>query len=524
MKLVIVHYHYRPGGIRRVIELAAPHILRAFGDSLTDLLLTGGEAPDRKWREDFQAACAPATVGYFIEPAFGYFSEQRRAPAKLRESLRRGLERLLDGARAEDTLVWAHNLGLARNLLLTGELTRACEERRVPLLAHHHDWWFDNRWQRWPEARRAGFDTLNQIARVVFGSPRVRHLTINHADNAILKRHQRGRTHWLPNLAEPAPPPPAPRAAYAREWLRHRLDHGAPVWLLPCRLLRRKNVAEALLLTRWLRSHAWLVTTGGVSSADERAYFEKLDAAARAHHWRLRLGVLAGDETRKPSVGELLAASEAVMLTSIQEGFGLPYLEATAAGRPLLARSLPNIAPDLKKFGFRFPQYYQDILVNTELFDWNAERARQRRLFRVWLQGLPAAARKLAGEPQLLSTAGQLGAVPFSRLTLTAQIEVLARPTGVSWEACAPLNPFLKPWRERAESGRLGVAAWPERAAAWLSGEHYGRSFLHAYEESAVASNGNRRLAAVAQHCQTDFIRHKLQPEFLYPLLWGCDS
>jgi hypothetical protein len=62
-------------------------------------------------------------------------------------------------------------------------------------------------------------------------------------------------------------------------------------------------------------------------------------------------------------VPELLAASEAVLLTSIQEGFGLPYVEAAAAGRPLIARHLPNIAPDLHKFGFRLPQAYDEILV-----------------------------------------------------------------------------------------------------------------------------------------------------------------
>ena len=103
------------------------------------------------------------------------------------------------------------------------------------------------------------------------------------------------------------------------------------MWLLPCRLLRRKNIAEALLLTRWLRPEAWLVTTGGVSSAEEQAYADGLAAAAQTHGWRLRLGILHGDESQKPSVPELLAASEAVLLTSLQEGFGLPYLEAAAA-------------------------------------------------------------------------------------------------------------------------------------------------------------------------------------------------
>jgi hypothetical protein len=299
--------------------------------------------------------------------------------------------------------------------------------------------------------------------------------------------------------------------------LHHQLGHDAPVWLLPCRLLRRKNVAEALLLTRWLRPEAWLVTTGGSSSVEEHAYFEKLNAAAHTHHWRLRLGVLAGDETRKPTVAELLAASEAVLLTSIQEGFGLPYLEAAAARRPLIARALPNIAPDLARFGFRFPQYYDEILVDTDLFDGEAERARQTQLFRAWLSGLPPSARRLAGKPAMLAVKRQPAAMPFSRLTLSAQLEVLAQPIARSWEACGKLNPFLETWRERAGAGRLGISPWPRRAGRWLSGENYGHSFRRVYD-AAVRGDG-RPVPAAA--CQEDFIRHKLKAKFLYPLLWS---
>jgi glycosyltransferase involved in cell wall biosynthesis len=198
-------------------------------------------------------------------------------------------------------------------------------------------------------------------------------------------------------------------------------------------LLRRKNIAEALLLTRWLRPEAWLVSTGGVSSADEQAYAWKLKTAARRHHWPLQLGVLGGGEWKKPSVAELLAASECVLLTSIQEGFGLPYLEAAAAGRPLIARALPNIAPDLERFGFDFPQYYREVQVPPELFDWDAEVRRQKKVFRAWKHNLPPACRSLAVEPALLRRARTPGPVAFSRLTLTAQLEVLAQPARKSW-------------------------------------------------------------------------------------------
>jgi glycosyltransferase involved in cell wall biosynthesis len=517
LKLLIVHYHLRPGGVRRVVELATPHIVRAFGGVSCTVTLAIGEAPDQKWRKLFEQICAATPVAYFVEPGFGYVSEQSLAPAALRRSIREALDHLLGAAAADDTVVWAHNLGLARNLILTQELTRICEARGLPLLAHHHDWWFDNRWPRWPEARRIGFRSLGAVAKAVFGSTHARHIEINHADAAILKRYFPRRVTWLPNLSEPTPPPPRTRTLAAHKWLSHQLGHVGPVWLLPCRLVRRKNVAEALLLTRWLRPEAWLVTTGGSSSLEEHAYFEKLNAAARAHHWRLRLSVLAGDESGKPSVAELLAASEAVLLTSIQEGFGLPYLEAAATRRPLIARMLPNIAPDLARFGFRFPQHYEEILVKTDLFDWKAERARQTQLFRAWLSGLPHSVRRLADKPSVLAAKRQPKAVPFSRLTLTAQLEVLAQPVADSWKVCVKLNPFLETWRRRAAADRLQISPWPRSAGRWLSGENYGRSF-HRVCYTALRDDG-KPLAAVA--CQEDFIRHKLKAEFLYPLLWS---
>ena len=137
---------------------------------------------------------------------------------------------------------------------------------------------------------------------------------------------------------------------------------------------------------------------------------------------------MQGDESKKPTVPELLAASETVLLTSLQEGFGLPYLEAAAARRPLIARHLPNIAPDLAKFGFRFPQSYREVQVDPSLFDWRGERERQARLFAEWKSLMPRAASQLAGEPAVLAAGKEPCPVPFSRLTLTAQLEVLAQP------------------------------------------------------------------------------------------------
>lgn len=521
MKLAIVHNHFRPGGVRRIIELAAPHLAATLRPRVSDVIVMSGEAPDAAWAREFETRLTPVAVHCRWHPALRYLAEQRAAPDVIVRQLRRFLANILCGFEAGNGIVWAHNQGLGRNLLLTRELVLACAARGVPLVFHHHDWWFDNRWQRWKEMRRTGFRTLTQAAKTLFVTePHVRHLAINQADAAVLQHHFPRQSGWLPNLIEPMPPPSATSVDRTRRWLREQLGATAPVWLLPCRLLRRKNIAEALLLTRWLRPEAWLVTTGGVTSPDEQQYSERLADAARQHGWRLQLSALGNREHAKPSLPDLFAASEAILMTSIQEGFGLPYLEAAVARRPLIARSLSNIAPDLARFGFRFPQAYSDLMIPTVLFDWPTERRRQQRLLTKWRNSLPASCRRMAGTPVLLAQKDPAQAVPFSRLTLTAQLQVLMRPVDESWMLCSSLNPFLHHWRRLAGVKALRVSPWPVQASEWLSGHAYALRFKKLVRmQPVIPASAKASLAA-----QEEFVRRTLCANNLYPLVWDPES
>lgn len=523
MQLVIVHYHLRPGGIRRVIERATPHLVRAFtgGRALDRVVLACGEAGDREWLDGFCRRLAPVPVECVVDWALRYCSEQRRAPGRIAAEIRLVLGGILRGAAERPVVVWAHNLGVGRNPLLGRELARLCLAPGISLVAHHHDWWFENRWSRWPEMRRCGVGSLTAAAAAVFPTvPGIRHVAINEADAGLLRRRLgRAAVGWLPNPSEGVRPGPAGVRA-VRRWIRARVEDDGPLWVMPCRLLRRKNIGEALLLTRWLRPEAWLITTGGVSSADEGAYARRLAGEARRRGWRLRLGVLEGRGSGRWTVEDLLAAGEAVLLTSLQEGFGLAYLEAAVAGRPLIARRLPTVAPDLARFGFRFPQSYAELLIDPALFDWDSEAERQRRLFAAWKTGLPRECRAWAGLPPLLEGNGGPRPVPFGRLTLSAQMEVLAQPAERSWDRCVPWNPFLRVWRRRAGRGALQRTPWPTAAGRWLSGPAYGRRFARLVNSGprGAPSAGSGRLV------QADFLRGRLGSEHLYPLLWRPET
>lgn len=516
MLLVVLHHHFRPGGVRRVIDLATPQLV-AFSDGLFDgVLLAGGEEPDPLWFADFKERLPGVPVSVFVKPEFGYVSEMSRS-GNYAMRLRGAVFDLVKHCAENEGLIWAHNLGLGRNLRLARELSHYCHLAGMPLILHHHDWWFENRWHHYSAFRESGFRSLTSIAQAILpNSWAIRFALINRADTRLMAKHFGKRAAWLPNPAERNNPPPIERVQAARNWLTQQLDDSAPVWLMPCRLLRRKNIAEALLLARWLRPEAWLVTTGGVSSAEEDGYAKSLAAAANTNGWRLRLGLLEGDLQSNPTVDELIAASEAVLLTSVQEGFGLAYLEATAAQRPLIARKLPNVGPDLERFGFKFPYYYKDILIDPALFNWDAEYARQKQLYSYWKRHLPKPASRLMCKPSLLTSGPRPHPVPFSRLTFEAQLEVLTVPPSQSWEKCAPLNPFLLQWRKLASSGQLKPAEWPARADDLLGGKAYAAAFLDLLQ---LLPPRNLK-ATTSADAQRDFLRTRLCSENLYPILW----
>ena len=515
--LVVVHYHLRPGGVRRIIELALPHIASTAPIPVESITLACGEMPDAAWCEDLERALRGTQLRFLCESSFRYLSQQRLPPEVIRRRIRSALEGLTKKVPPSETLIWAQNLGLARNLILSDELAAFSARHGLSLLSHHHDLWFENRWTRWSEMRACGFRSLSSVARASFAAgARVCHITINRLDNAVLSKHLGSRAKCLPNLAQRDEAPSRTRIRAARDWLKSQLGDDAPVWVFPTRFLRRKNLAEAVLLTRWLRPEGWFVTTAGVSSREERDYARRLEAVSHREKWRVRFRLLAEANGPAPSIGDLAAASEAMMLTSAQEGFGLPYLEAAAFGKPLIARHLPNVIPDLLELGFSFPHLYEDILIAPSLLDLKSERARQQKLWRDWKLAMPSICRRLAGRPTLLDLPNG-EPIPFSRLTLSGQLQVLAIAPEESWTACREGNPFLQQWRTLAKAGRLEAMRWPKRAEAVIGGGAYAAKFWR-----AVAGISSRPLGARAvERAQRDSIAQRLGTNFLYPILFG---
>jgi len=484
-----------------VIETGLPALVKALRFSRV-LILTGEDAPD-DWTLRLARGLPKTEIKVHAEPAFGYLSELRASPTSLRRRIAKTLSEVIPAEPGNTTLIWHHNPALGRNLLVNEGLISFIRRTGVRLIAHHHDFWVENRWTRWAEMRGAGFPSLSRVAEVTFFSgTSAAHATISQRDRSMLSAAL-PTTGWLPNPVKSQKLPMSP----ARKWLTKWLGDEAPVWILPTRLLRRKNVGEAILLTRWFRPDGWMIAAGGPSSKAEESYTRRVADAARRGNWRVRFD-MRGQPGKTPPIHDLMRCAEAVLLTSIQEGFGLALIEAAAFQKPLIARRLANIHPDLASIGITFPHLYDDVMIPCGLIDLPAERDRQRRIFRDWRAALPRSVQRLASVPQILQNPSDT--VPFSRLTLAAQLEVLAIPPEESLAACRPSNPG---W-EQVENRQLIPMRFSARAARFLSPEAAAKRFA-----TLASLPGQEIQKSAARQCQSDLIRESLNGDTYFPLL-----
>jgi len=394
---------------------------------------------------------------------------------------------------------------VGRNPALTSAFAAGCGARNVRLFCHHHDFFFHNRWGHWPAWQAAGAQSFREAWQAIFPpGKQIWHRVACPADAQWLARHfehERGNFSW------PTPIAPSSHGTCARSWLRNKLRSDAPVWLMPCRLLRRKNCAEGILLARLLRPEAAIVITGGASSAAEVSYAQALQTAGHELGWPVHFGVLSDPEAEKPSVESLMEASEAILLPSLFESVGLPTYEAARLGKAVIARhaAMPH-GPPASAIA------YAEVLVPREVFDWHAERLRQQRSFVSWKARLPADAEALMNEPPWWENGA---GVPFSRLSLEGQLEILRKTPSELQSALTAANPWLSSaWSRIVEINKAPAPSLPDS----MTLEYCARLLEADFRAS------QRPVTCAAVRSGADF---RADERFVsinqYPLLWSAD-
>lgn len=287
------------------------------------------------------------------------FSNAVRPPAVTRRirELQAHLKSELDAfVRAFDLelLLVQNALAIPLNIPLGLALTEYIAETGFPVLAHHHDFF----WERPRFLVNCVWDYLNTAFPPHL--PSIRHVVINSSAANQLSLRTGISSMLIPNVMD-FEHPPAPPDEYAHT-LRADLAVGVDQVLVlqPTRVVARKGIEHAVELVKRLGLDARLVISH--SATDEgNGYVQHLRTFAgllgmNVNFESVIISATRGrtDDGRKMyALADVYQHADLVTYPSTIEGFGNAFLEAIYYRRPLVVNNYSIFATDIQPKGFR---------------------------------------------------------------------------------------------------------------------------------------------------------------------------
>jgi glycosyltransferase involved in cell wall biosynthesis len=338
VRLAILHYHLRPGGVTTVIRNA-------------------------------QRALA-GICDVTVLADFGYNERAARSRAEFLADASRLTNQLRKCLQNVDVL-HTHNLGLGKHPRLTYAVKLLACRSRIKIINQVHDFPEDNRPAQLRALRCCTGRPDDDFWREMwyYDLPNVVWATLTTHDAAKLA--DRGIPSWkihvLPNPVDDEffSRPPLPRveleelkkalAAYARKH-HFPFDHRKRILLSPMKVMVRKNNEEAVELVSRLEKYQ-LVISLDASSAIDRAYSEQLKKRIR----RERLPVVIGFGAELDNPLPLFHLAHAILTTSKVEGFGYTFVEGWLCGKPVIGRDIPEVTQDFVAAGMKLDHLYREL-------------------------------------------------------------------------------------------------------------------------------------------------------------------
>lgn len=333
MRIAILHYHLRPGGVTRVIQNA----LKALENSSLQFIVLSGEA---------SSPTMPVPNSVIVE-ALEYTQPSKTYPSA-REVLKELQQKAGDVLGALPDVWHIHNHALGKNLILP-ELSLLLAQEGQSVLLQLHDFAEDGRPENY-KFLREHFGNAQQLGTRLY--PQGRHIhyaLLNYRDLRFLQTAgvQQEQLHYLPNAIE--------TENLSCDDLPHEQKLLDKLYLYPGRAIRRKNIGEFLLWSALAEKDDLFAVTRAPQNPLAKPIYEQWVAFAQS----LSLPVTFNFADQWPGdFYALLTAARALVTTSVAEGFGLAFLEPWLANRPLFGRKLPEVTEGIEKAGVNLASLY----------------------------------------------------------------------------------------------------------------------------------------------------------------------
>ncbi len=348
-RLVIFHYHLLPGGVTSVIAKGIKGILITPAKTgLKNITVVSGGDPIgeedfRRFMEEHRGAAKKRgiTLEYKTLREIGYASadhntwEEAEAAVQLADQLKNLFP---------DSIWWIHNYHIGKNPLFTqAVLLTARDSRDQRLLLQIHDFPENGRFANWTLLKE-------RIPLPLYpAGPEIFYLTINQRDRRILAAAglPEEQIVHLPNPVSINSVRPRIDTEEVKGVFEKRMmadfpgyRSGAPWGLYPVRTIRRKNILEAALGSLLFPEPLNLVVTLPGLSNQEKGYSGLVENLFRDGTIPGLWGTGMWKGTDAPPFEEMARASDLILSSSLQEGFGYFIIDALRWGKPLLSRRM----------------------------------------------------------------------------------------------------------------------------------------------------------------------------------------
>jgi glycosyltransferase involved in cell wall biosynthesis len=265
-----------------------------------------------------------------------------------------------------EALIVENALTIPINLPLGLALTEFIAETGYPVIAHHHDFF----WERQRFLNNSVHDYL--AAAFPPNLPSIRHVVLNSVQATQLASRIGLPAMIVPNVMD-YDSPPLPLDDYARS-ARPDLGLSPEQYLIlqPTRIIQRKGIEHAIELTRRLGLPAELVISH--AAGDEGTDYEK---RVREFASLLQVTVnfesaivgakrgVTADGRKIYALSDVYPQADLVTYPSAMEGFGNAFLEAIYYKRPLVVNNYSIYEADIKPKGFQVIEFDDFISEKT---------------------------------------------------------------------------------------------------------------------------------------------------------------
>ena len=374
-----LHYHAKSSGVKVVIDNIFK-ALRRYSNYKLNLIYS---ADDQVYRSESVNCIDIPEVGYngrCFESVEIFDHEAKILKSKIKSKL----------DLSHKCIIHAHNLNLMKNPILTRAIKFLSEDQelkdRLGIILQVHDFAEDNRRKLLHLMQNVTGKIDNKFASLL-AYPVARNIvycTINNRDKLLLEKSGMNKTVLFPNNID-CESLSNYSFSSTNDGLYQRLENYAAnynykfekrrkILLSPVKVMKRKNIIETLLILTQLnivKDEYQLLITLDANSAEDKIYSHQIKKFIKKYNLAVTIGF--GHDFISPNgvrserypytLIDLFKISNIIVTTSIQEGFGMTYLEGWVANKPVIGRRMDIVFQDFEKHGIDLDHFYNEILI-----------------------------------------------------------------------------------------------------------------------------------------------------------------